>query len=141
MTTTTTHPVAILNTSIATEDGTYRLRTITAEEARALVRDRELFSAIGHQATAEALTGILGDALASGPDGRSEWWETQDADGTFRGIMRSSRVPVNRAEFRQWPGQAALVLKLRGRLPEGRVLTLAELEELGFDLKVMERLS
>lgn len=85
-----TPPVALLNTSSATEDGTYKLRTVTADQARALIAARELLSAIGHDATAQILTTLLG------------------AD-----------VPVNRIQFAQQPGQVALVFKLRGRAPEG----------------------
>lgn len=104
------HPVAVLNTSIATEDGAYTLRTVTADEARDLIRGREILSAVGHDATAQALSTVL-----------------------------AVEVPVNRIQFAQQPGQVAVVLKLRGRLPEGQVLTLPELEAVGYDLKVLTR--
>jgi len=105
-------PVALLNTSIATEDGTYKLRTVTADQARALIAGRELLSAIGHDATAQILTSLLG-----------------------------TDVPVNRIQFAQQPGQVALVFKLRGRAPEGAVLDLAQVEAIGYDLKILERVS
>lgn len=105
------HPLAVLNTSIATADGSYTLRTVSAGYARDLIgRSREILSAVGHEATAQALSEILG-----------------------------TEVPVNRIQFEQQPGQVALVFKLRGRLPEGQVLTLEQLEKVGYDLKVMER--
>lgn len=105
-------PLAILNTSIATEDGAYSLRTVSAAEARSIIKDREILSAVGHESAAAALSEVLG-----------------------------VEVPVNRIQFAQQPGQIALVFNLRGRLPEGQVLSLAEIEALGYDLKILERLS
>ena len=43
------HPVAILNTSILSEFGSYTYEPLTAQQARQL-------SAVGHQATAEVLS-------------------------------------------------------------------------------------
>lgn len=112
------HPVALLNTSIATVPGRYEIRAITLEHARMIVHGNDIFpaaetiSAIGHQATADALTELLG-----------------------------IDVPVNRITFEQQAGQMALVLKLRGRLPEGVILDRAALDEVGFDLWLMTRLA
>lgn len=116
--TNTTPPLALLNTSIITVPDTYTCRPVTPEFARSLVvqyasdgvTDPPYVSAIGHQATADALTEILGCV-----------------------------VPVNRIAFEQQPGQEALVLKLRGRIPEGAILDRAALDEIGFDLWLMTR--
>lgn len=105
-------PVAILNTSIVTADGDYNLRTVTLDEARELTGSREILSAVGHESTAQILTTLL-----------------------------EREVPVNRIQFIQEPGQQALVFKLRGRPEEGRILTADEVEVLGYDLKILERLS
>lgn len=105
-------PVAVLNTSIATEDGTYTLRTVTADRAREIIDGQEILSAVGHEATARALTEILG-----------------------------TEIPVSRIQFAQQPGQLALVFKLRGRAPEGVILSRTEIEAIGYDLKIMERTS
>lgn len=104
------HPIAILNTSIATEDGRYTLRTVTAGEARKLLDGQPVLSAVGHEATAQALTEVLGVS-----------------------------VPVNRIQFAQQCGQVAIVFKLRGRAPEGIILDRAQVEAIGYDLKVLER--
>lgn len=106
-------PLALLNTSIVTEDGDYSLHTITLDKARELVQEYggQLDSAIGHDATAKVMTDLLG-----------------------------VNVPVNRQMFSQQVGQQALVFKLHGRLPEGRILTVDEIEAIGFDFKLLERL-
>lgn len=85
-----THPLAVLNTAIATTPGDYEVRALSLHEARALVVTAlEILSAVGHQATAQVLSDLLG-----------------------------REIPVNRIQFAQQPGQSALVLKLRGRIPE-----------------------
>lgn len=105
-----THPLLVLNTSIATADGDYRLRTITLAQAQRLAADHEIDSAVGHESTAAALTEMLG-----------------------------VDIPVNRQQARQRPGQRALVFKINGRPPEGAVLDLGQLEDIGYTLKAMER--
>jgi hypothetical protein len=107
-----TMKLGVLNTSIVTRDGWYRLETITLEEAKALVASSELDSAVSHESTAEILTTLLG-----------------------------VEIPVSRQLFEQRPGQRALVFKLRGRLETGRELTTQELEEIGFDFKLLTRTS
>lgn len=102
--------LGILNTSIATSDGVYTLRTIDLSEALDLVNGAELDSAVGHAATAEVLSSLL-----------------------------RVNVPVNRQEFAQQVGQKALVFKLNGRIPEGKVLKMDEIEQMGYVLKVLER--
>jgi hypothetical protein len=49
------HAIAILNTTIATTDGTYSLRTVTLDEARALVAGQPLRSYVGHADTVALL--------------------------------------------------------------------------------------
>ena len=105
-----THQVALLNTSIATSDGSYDLETISLEEARALVADGGFISAIGHESTAQVMTTLLG-----------------------------VEVPVNRIQFAQEAGQMALVFKLNGRAPEGKILTADEIEEMGYSFKKLTR--
>lgn len=102
--------VALLNTSILTTEGEYSLRQVTLEEARKLVRENELDSAIGHQSTAEIMTTLLG-----------------------------VEVPVNRQMFAQEVGQLALVFKLNGRPPEGTILSIEEIEKIGYKWQVLER--
>lgn len=106
----TTLPVAILNASVITADGSFDMTTISLEEARQLVRQAPLDSAVGHESTAELLTTLLG-----------------------------VQVPVNRQLFAQAIGQRALVCKLNGRPPEGKVLSREDLDRIGFSFKLLVR--
>lgn len=103
--------LAILNTSIVTSDGVYRLETIDEGDARSQVaRAAAVRSYVGHPATAAILTEILG-----------------------------CEVPVSRDLFAQAPGQKALVFKLDGRPEPGRELDRQELERIGFGFKLLIR--
>jgi hypothetical protein len=107
--------LGILNTSIVTADGTYRLATVSRDGAVAAVQYHMDFgdgidSAVGHESTAEILSTLLG-----------------------------TLVPVSRQLFEQQTGQPALVFKLNGRPEPGRELSIAELEEIGFTFKLLTR--
>lgn len=106
------HPIALLNTSIVTADGTYTLNTIDLNQAKDLIKDQEIISAIGHESTAQILYDLLG-----------------------------VDVPVNRIQFEQQPKQIALVFKLNGRPPEGKILRRDEIEQIGYSFKLLTRLS
>lgn len=104
-------PLAILNTSILTAAGTYKLTDIDVDTARTLVHTREIDSAVGHQSTAEIMT-----------------------------ILLDKEIPVNRQMFSQQPGQQALVFKLNGRPQEGKILTADEIEQIGYKFQLLERI-
>lgn len=108
------HKLALLNTSILTTAGSYDLVDISLEEAWQLVAGNiyNLDSAVGHQSTAEIMTTLLG-----------------------------VDVPVNRQMFSQEIGQKALVFKLNGRPQEGKILTAAEIEQIGYKFQVLTRTS
>lgn len=105
--------LALLNTSILTTAGAYRLIDITLDDARRIVSDHagNLDSAIGHQSTAEIMTTLLG-----------------------------VDVPVNRQMFAQEVGQQALVFKLNGRPQEGKILSAEEIETIGYKFQLLTRL-
>jgi hypothetical protein len=105
------HPIALLNTSIATTDGAYTLSTITLNQAKDLIKNRETISAIGHESTAQILTELLG-----------------------------IEVPVNRIQFAQQSGQITLVFKLNGRPPEGKILSREEIEAIGYKFQILRRI-
>ena len=105
----------LLNTSTLTSYGTFTYRPLSLEEARELVRETvaqgiAVRSAIGHEATAELLTRLL-----------------------------QYPVAAQRIEVRQAVNETVLVFKLKGRVAEGRVLTLAELEEVGYEFGLLTR--
>ena len=105
-------PLAILNTSILTTAGSYTLRDITVEEARELAEDNDLDSAVGHASTAQVMTTLLG-----------------------------VEIPTNRQLFTQQTGQQALVFKLNGRPEGGKILTAAEIEEIGYKFQLLTRIN
>lgn len=104
--------LAVLNTSILTTEGTFTLKDITLEEARNLVTENEILSAVGHQSTADILTTLL---------------ETE--------------IPMNRIQFAQETGQKALVFKLNGRPEEGKILTAEEIEAIGYKFQLLTKIS
>lgn len=104
--------LAILNTSILTSEGTFTLQSISLDDAKKLIaeNENEILSAVGHQSTAEILTCLLG-----------------------------IEIPVNRIQFKQEAGQQALVFKLLGRPPEGKILSKEEVEAIGYKFQLLER--
>lgn len=104
--------VLLFNTSIITTPGMYELsEPISVAHARS-VAFLGTESAIGHDATARALSTIL-----------------------------DQPVLVNRVPAKQRVGQSAIVLKIRGRLPEGTILDDAALWEIGYDLHILKRIA
>ncbi len=108
--------LAILNTSILTAYGSYAYEPLDLEEAFFYVKEREvwgekLLSAIGHESTAKILSTLLG-----------------------------IEVPVSRIVFCQEKGQKAIVFKLRGHPPEGKILSAEEVEAIGYDFGLLTRL-
>lgn len=107
--------ITLLNTSILTNPGSYIMRPISLTTAKEMVNPTDYAtrqkgaevqyqSAIGHESTAAILTELLG-----------------------------APVPVNRIEYRQEPEAMAIVFKLKGRPPEGKILSREELEQIGFE--------
>ena len=102
--------LAILNTSILTNTGTYELKDISLQEAQRLVQENEILSAVGHQSTAEILTTLL-----------------------------DTEIPMNRIQFAQETGQKALVFKLNGRPEEGKILSQEEIEAIGYKFQLLTK--
>ena len=102
-------PVAVLNCAIVTSDGIYECHDCTLDDARKIVRgDYDYISAVGHEATAQVLTELLG-----------------------------VEIPMNRIEFKQQDNQMALVFKINGRIPEGKILSREEIEKIGYSFKTL----
>ena len=105
--------LVLLNTTIATTNGVFKITDLSLEQAKQLAQDNKdnILSAIGHEATAKVMTTLLG-----------------------------VEVPTNRIVFAQEKGQKAIVLKMNGRIPEGVVLTVEDMEKIGYSFKLMEKL-
>jgi hypothetical protein len=102
--------VYVLNSPVLTSFGRYVYRPITVDEARMLLAEG-FISAIGHEATANFISQILGVS-----------------------------IPVNRIAITMKPGDKALVFQLLQRLPEGRVLSFEELQAVPYRLGLLEML-
>jgi Domain of unknown function (DUF1874). len=62
-----------------------------------------------------------------------------EASARFLGAQLGVEVPANRVSVNLNPGDAALVLRLKQRLPEGVVLSAQEMEAVAWELALMER--
>ena len=101
--------VAVLNTTILTNDGEFTLKTITLEEAKEILKGKEILSAVGHESTSQILTKLL-----------------------------EREIPLNRIQFKQEAGQKAICFKLLGRPEEGKILSLEDIKKIGYELKLLE---
>lgn len=66
-------------------------------------------SAVGHESTSQILTKLL-----------------------------EREIPLNRIQFKQEKGQKALCFKLLGRPEEGKILSLEDIEKIGYEFKLLE---
>lgn len=114
---TTYGKLVFLNASVLTSFGDFRFERLSLAQAKDLIKefaedeDKQIESAIGHAATAEILTELL-----------------------------DYRVETNRVEFLQTTRDAALVLKLKKRAPEGAVLNRAQVEEIGYEFGLLTKI-
>jgi Domain of unknown function (DUF1874) len=108
------HQLALLNTSILTAFGSFTYTPMALYDAQVFAQTAHhglgCLSAIGHESTAQILTELL-----------------------------EIPVAMNRIQFAQDVGQDALVFKLKGRPPEGRILTKEEIEAIGYEFGVLTR--
>jgi Domain of unknown function (DUF1874) len=109
--------IALLNTTILTglpvefaEKAAYTISKTTVEEAASLVKTTGFESFVGHQSAADILSTLLG-----------------------------VEVPFSREPFDHGVGRIALCLKLRGRAPEGVILDREQVEQVGYDLFLLQR--
>lgn len=107
-------PVALLNTSIATTSGTFKLEDITLTRAKNIIKNNtdNLLSAIGHDSTAQIMSELL-----------------------------ENKIEVNRIQFEQKVEQQAIVFKLNGRPPEGTILSLEDIEKIGYKFQLLTRIN
>lgn len=102
----------LLNSSILTSYGVYNYKEVDLEKISKMLHEEEIISAIGHQATAEILSELLG-----------------------------IQIPFNRINVSMETGDKAIVFKLKQRLEENKTLTKEEMKDLDYELGLLERLS
>lgn len=112
MTNSTQPQVYLLNTPVLTAYGDWRFEgPISVDQARELI-SAGFVSAVGHPGAAQ-----------------------------FLGALLSVDVPVNRISVELQPGDRALVLRLKQRLPEGMLLTHEQMRDFPFELALLRRLT
>lgn len=85
---------------------------LSVDKAKSLIKERGFLSAIGHESTATILSTLF-----------------------------EEDIPVNRIFAIQEVDQDAIVMKVNGRIEEGRILNKEELEAIGFEFKLLRRLN
>jgi hypothetical protein len=101
--------IAILNSAILTNPNMiYTYRSISLEDAKAILKTNRHKSYVGHGPTADLLTRIF-----------------------------DRYIPLNRTSYIQRKGDIAIVVKLKGRIPEGAVLTLDQIKEIGYTFHLL----
>ena len=104
----------LFNTTIMPNGGIYINQKIdlgTAKKVCSMFEEHT--SALGHQGAVDAFNAL----------------------GFFDGQVSLNRVPVTMTS-----GDAAIALKVIGRLPEGKVLSLEELREIGFEFYLIRHI-
>jgi hypothetical protein len=103
--------ITLLNAAILTNYGKFDYHKISLEKAKEIVKNcGEVQSAIGHESTAYILTDLL-----------------------------EYPIKQNRIEYKQKPGETALIFRLKSRPPEGVVLIREELEKIGYEFGTLKR--
>ncbi len=105
----------VLNTTVVPCEGLWDVQKCTLEYARDLTGRKDhkgqpcFTSAVGHESTATLISTLLETA-----------------------------VPVNRIAVAPKVGDVLLCFKLKQRAPEGKILSVQELENLGYEFFLME---
>jgi len=87
-----------------------KARELSAEEASEMLKKEQFVSAVGHEATAQALSNVFGVT-----------------------------IPFNRVQIQLQPGDKLISITLKRRLEEGKVIkTIEELNAIGYSIWLFE---
>lgn len=103
--------ILLLNAAVLTANGTFKLSNIALEDVKEMLTEENIMSAIGHSATADIMSELVG-----------------------------INIPTNRIQAKQEAGQRAIIFKLLKRPEEGKILNREEIEEIGYEFLLLERL-
>ena len=101
--------IYVLNTPILTDWGEYAFSKISLEEVKSLLQEN-FTSAIGHEGTASLMSRLTG-----------------------------IEIPVNRIAVKMANGDEAIVFRVLTRLPEGKVLSEAELQTIPYEFGLLRK--
>jgi hypothetical protein len=106
------YSAALLNCAILTSNGKFEIRDVNIHEAKAVLQGASTVkSYIGHKSTAEIMSALL------------------EID-----------VACCRDSYTQGVGEVALVFALAHRQAEGVILSKAEIDSIGYSLKLLTKL-
>lgn len=136
--------MVVLNSPILTNWGNYSFTPLDVAEAKEILNSGNFVSAVGHEATAIFLSGLLGVEI---PHSRRQilmgvvntpCCKDTDNVSLLKNIFTCEKCntdwPMDQVEY----FTEAVVLKLKTRLPEGKVLTEKEMAEIEYDLGLLE---
>jgi hypothetical protein len=101
----------IINAPVLTNYGLWEFTGPLAPADAQQILSQGFISAIGHEASAQILSDLL-----------------------------HIPIPTQRIRVAMQAGDQALIFRLLERLPEGKILTLAELQQLPFELGLLQRI-
>jgi len=110
-----TKRIVFLNTSILTAEGGFYYHNECLERVLDILQNEHKntprLSAVGHGSTAAVFSELTGE-----------------------------NVPVNRIQYKQEFSDLCIVLKMKGRPPEGKVLNREEMEKIGYEFGILYQL-
>lgn len=106
--------IILMNSPVATVEGIYELIEVSADEVIEVIQSGspEICSFIGHPGTAAVMETLLG-----------------------------IHIPVNRGMYKHEVGDIVFVFRLLQRMPEGAVLSAAEIEAIGYEFMRFNRIA
>jgi len=103
--------IYLTNSAFLSSKGNFEYSEIKLQDVKNKLKDDNFISAIGHQSSANILSGLLG-----------------------------LKIKYNRIEIIQNVGDECIVFKLKGRLEEGKVYTEDEINQIGFEFGLLKRI-